>query len=71
MDEKKILQLLCEYFNAAKLITFMPEVWREGAGAIFVDDSSVSKRFVDGSAEIAVKFDVAIRLFFRRQARGS
>jgi hypothetical protein len=61
MDEKKILEILCEYFNAAGIVTVMPEVWREGCGAIFVDDASVKKRFVDGSMEIFVKFDIAMR----------
>lgn len=61
MDEKKIPEFLCEFFNGAGLITFMPEIWREDCGAIFMDGASFAKRFVDGSGEVSVKFNVAIR----------
>lgn len=62
MNEKKILELLCEYFNSTGVIELMPEVWREGCGAIFLDETTAEKRFVDGSMEISMKFDIALRV---------
>lgn len=64
MNETESLPaLLCGFFSQSGAgIPFVPEVWRDGAAAVWLTGSAYSvKEYVDGSAVVAVPFEVRVR----------
>ena len=63
MDAYSYPVLLCEYLNGSGTgITFVPEVWREGAACVMLSGGEVAVReYVNGSAVISVPFEIRLR----------
>ena len=64
MNETESLPaLLCGFFSQSGAgIPFVPEVWRDGAAAVWLTGSAYSvKEYVDGSAVNAVPFEIRLR----------
>ncbi len=58
MNNKTIPQIICDILGEMGDMTFMPEVWREGCGAVFLTgEISDGDEFTDAS----VGFEVAVR----------
>ena len=62
MDESRIPEFLCGYFNDGDLgMTFVPETWREGCASLWITGGGTEKVYVDGSRIMALPFEIRIR----------
>lgn len=62
MDENRIPEFLCGYFNDMQTgTTFVPETWREGCASLWITGGGTEKTYVDGSRIMAVPFEIRIR----------
>ncbi len=62
MDENRIPEFLCGYFNAGGLgMIFVPETWRESCASLWITGGGTEKTYVDGSRIMAVPFEIRIR----------
>jgi len=63
MDENRIPEFLCAYFNDGGLgVKFVPETWRENAASLWLTGGGgPEKTYVDGSGIMAVPFEVRVR----------
>ena len=62
MDENRIPEFLCGYFNAghpgAELV---PETWRDGCASLWLTGGGADTVYVDGSRRMAIPFEIRIR----------
>lgn len=62
MDENRIPEFLCGFFNDGDLgVTFVPEAWRDGCASLRLAGGGSEKSYVDGSKIVSVPFEVRIR----------
>ena len=62
MNDNKMMETLCEYLDGSGLGVFMPEVWRDGAFAIFLTGKTeICKQYVNGDRVVAVEFEIRSR----------
>jgi len=62
MDENRIPEFLCSYFNAGEPgISLVPETWREGCASLWITGGSTARTYVDGSKIAALPFEIRIR----------
>lgn len=65
MNEIRIPVLLCEHLNRMPNrgeVLFVPEVWRDGAAAVWLTGAvGSSSKYIDGSGIMAVGFEIRLR----------
>lgn len=62
MDENRIPEFLCGYFNAGNPgLTLVPETWRENCASLWITGGGAEKNYVDGSRLMALPFEIRIR----------
>lgn len=62
MNDNKMMETLCEYLGGSGVGVFMPEVWREGAFAIFLTGKTeLCKQYVNGDRVVTVEFEIRSR----------
>ena len=62
MDENRIPEFLCEYFNDSDPgAEIVPETWREGCASLWLTGGGTEKTYVDCSKIAAIPFEIRIR----------
>ncbi len=63
MDEIRLPELLCDYFNGIDgEVTFIPEVWRENCATIWlIGGGERLREYIDGSYIMGIPFEIRVR----------